>query len=224
MRSFLLTIAVFAFGAVEARAATVLFPSNGETISSMPSIVVSDVPSYINYEFSQAPDLMQVGPDAGSFVDAVEQEFLGFPKEGVVAYDSPPLKPGAYFFHAQDGDSRAWSPVIRVVVRDEVPVFAGWTVAARRAKSSRPCKQTRVALSGTVRYLDNASDGEELRLGLPVSAGGSRVGRITATGSGGRATFSGVVCTSSRRLTVGLSLKDEAGHIAAGPSRVVSVR
>ena len=224
MRSPLIVAAfLFSFLAASANAATVISPADDETVSATPAITLGEVPSYINYEFSRTPDLMQAGPDAGQFVDPAEQEFLAFPKDGVVAYEGLPLKAGPYFFHVQDGDSREWTPVIRVIVRDEVPVFAGWTISARRIANRKSCKKRRVALSGKVRYIDNAEDDEELRVGLPVSAGGTRVGRIAAVGQSGTASLAGVVCTSSRRLTVGLSLRDVAGHITRGPSRVVAV-
>ncbi|HEX2085374.1 MAG TPA: hypothetical protein VHF89_06805 [Solirubrobacteraceae bacterium] len=209
--------------AASANAATVIWPADGDTIPATPAITVGEVSSYVNYEFSRTPDLMQAGPDAGQFVDPAKQAFLGFPQDGVVPYEGSPLKPGPHFFHVQDGDSREWTRVIRVIVRDEVPVLAGWSLTARRVASRKSCKKRRVALSGKVRYIDNAEDDEELRVGLPVSAGGARIGRITAVGQSGTADVAGVVCTSSKRLTVGLSLRDAAGHVTIGPSRVVPV-
>ena len=220
-----------------ASAADAIAPRDGELVNSRPAFVFDVARGSAEIELSRTPETKTAGDDAGAFVEREESDFMliGRTEPGVGYWDGDRINAGRYYWHVKaddyaddfSGDPRPmWSPTRTLVVRDEAVVFEGWTVRARRLRPRGRCA-TRVRLSGTIAWSDNAEDpaaGYSIRL----IAGTRTIGRVTGTFDYSGETYDRVVCvrrrTRARRFVVSAALRDPGGHLAVGPRRLVSLQ
>lgn len=230
-----------------ARAASVVLPADGATVSSRPAFVFDFARGYSLIELSRTPDVRTDGASVGAFVDpAVDTDLFIGPSElapnqlpGLALWSSTSrLSAGPYFWHVKPSPeddpltSFPWGPTTTLIVRDEPIVFEGWTLKKRRV-SARACaalnkKRSRAAryryaydLSGRFAWSDNA-EFPSGRWELTLNNGPRRI-RITG-GLSSIGTFAGAICTNQRRAVVTPTLVDSAGQRSPGAPRELTLR
>lgn len=228
-------LSVIATVAVSSSAqADVLSPVDGATVGARPVFTFENAgpPGSARIEVSRSPDVQTAGRAVGAFVDPTDSAGSFFGDDptlppNALRWNSPGLPAGRYFWHARlemyDGldGLRPWTAVRSMVVADEPPVFAGWTLRAQRLRSRtvRGHRCQRVRLRGRVAFTDNDRT-PRVSLVLRVRRGGRTVDRVRGL-LGGTGRYDAIVCAPGRSLLVQPVLVDHAGHVVRGPSRRV---
>jgi hypothetical protein len=225
-----LAIAAVAAGSLlltaAARAADVISPADGTTVSSRPDFTVDYPQGTLAVELATTPETLTVGDHVGQFVEPARTNFMligtvGGPP-GVAQWGlSPRLNAGHYFWHVQPNDyateaargfiAPPWGATRTLTVRDEPIVFEGWTLRARRTSRSacKPRFRRAYQLTGTIVWSDNTA-APAARYAITLRNGASKAvlkGNLAA--SPGR--FTNVVCTNHTAAAVTVTLRDQAG-------------
>lgn len=215
-------------------AGDVISPSSGATVGSRPNFVFNFTNGVGEVELSRAADVKSSGSDVGAFVDAEASLYsllyTRSPRDGVAPWDNySPLNSGSYFWHVKtrdDGDDTGpsvytnWGPTKTLTVRDEPPVFEGWTMKVRKGKNDRRHKCRVLRLAGKVAASDN-DENTKLTLILKIK---NKSGKLTLKR---RLDYSQryrqAFCLQQKSATVTAYIRDRSGNLTkdAGKPRTV---
>lgn len=215
-------------------------PRDGDTVASRPTFAFDFVRGNAYVEVARNAEVKTAGDDIGAFVDPYASASFTI---GGEYSDGPPfvmepvyperLAAGPYYWHVRaddygddgegGGPAPAWSSTRRFTVRDEPPIFEGWTSQATKLKrAERGCGST-LRLRGRVVFTDNQRGTQEATLVLRVRSGG-RTFRLREALSEYSTTYDVRVCTRGKALDVSPSVRDPGGQVARGERRVLRAR
>lgn len=214
--------------AAPARAASVVSPADGATVSATPTFTFDFAKGFADIELSHTSDIQASGAHAGEFVHRAN-EVDGFFEDGKLTA-SDPIDAGAYYWHAQVADDNdpsnpgrvlgPWSALRRMTVKDEPPVFIGWTIGAAYTRHTSSCS-ARVRLRGKVAWEDNDAT-PRVALRLTITSGGQLI-KTVRLGLNSKDRFDGTVCTRHRKLKITPRIVDRIGQATRGKTHTVHV-
>jgi hypothetical protein len=223
-RALALAVVVGAFGAQRASGVVdphFSEPADGATVPSRPLFVFAGDPQRGSMfaEISVDPTLRSAGDRVGAFVEPSDSfiEFFGDDPalpDNAARWDSSRIPAGRWYWHAQvdtySGEEETWSRVRTFVVADEPPILEGWTARLTKVRGVTRCRARR-RLSGVVQVDDNDAS-PRIEWVQRVVAGGKTIARFHGSAQGGEARLGGVFCSSARRVTIRLTVRDPGGH------------
>ncbi len=222
-----------------AGAATLITPTNGDTVSSLPKFTFDfDSSKWAEFrvELSKFPETLNSGEDAGSFVNAAYSDVWDWsnygPLDEIGQWRNPsyPINAGRYYWHYWirediNNPTAPWSPVMVLYIEDDPVKLDGWYIRAYRLKKkTRKCK-SRVLLRGKYSYSDNDNENTKpVRWALRIRAGGRTLRKSKGTNKFSLNEFKVKMCTRRTKLTAKLSLTDEGGNTAHSQKRKIRVK
>lgn len=175
----------------------------------------------LHFSFSDAPDVVEAGEDAGNFVRSLGAGFgpdrSDLEAGGLAAMpaDTGPLPAGVVFWQASY-NGKPFSGVRQSVVVDQAPVALGWSIRVKEARPTKKCRR-RVAIAASIRYEDNPrSASEEVVARISLKRGSRVVGTARGLVNWGNDDLRAKACVKRAPLLASLKLVDKAGQSSWG--------
>lgn len=225
--SLFLSSLILGFLASGAYALDVADPSGTDRVSSQPVFVFDEPVESGDFEFSKTNDMQQGGDRDGWFVSPTfSPTFWQLDGVSKIQLRSDRLYAGWWYWRARltTPDNRtALTPVRRVEVEDDAPLFTGWIASAQRMRRVPHCSPVVVRIR--VDAEDNAPDNVAMIGRVTVRVGGkARIKTRMAVSQVFVNRYSVVVCTKARKVTVVVRVEDRIGQSSRTRVKTLTVR